>query len=181
MQHHRLIASSLAAASSPVRFLYEGNWQKPFDGEEMYSSENGIIIRFKNENDFAVLTRSFKPIRIAVVVKENSKFVVKLILLASAEKFVVAAGLNEPFDRNTAKENRQFKTTLILGMSSTENLCLTVMALPPRELPRQYKLCYDESMKKFHVPEELVVTSEIQTQCLQPNRHLNAVDLPKVN
>lgn len=141
--------------NSPIRFLYDGDWRKPYDGEELYSSESGIIIRFTNKNDFSCLTRTFAPIRIAVVVKEQSRFTIKLMLLASRNRFVVAKNLNEPFDRQAAKKNHQWKTTLIVATSSTKDLCLTLMTTPPRKLAKWYDLPYDVSLQTFHIPIEL--------------------------
>lgn len=77
----------------PFRFLYDGDWRKPVEGNQLASPGYDTIIRFRNENDFSVLTGSFAPIRIAIVVKENSKFAVKLILLASRERFIVVKAL----------------------------------------------------------------------------------------
>lgn len=137
----------------PLRFLYKGDWRKPFDGNELISPEYDVIVRFKNENDLSVLTRSFAPIRIALVVKENSKFITKLMLLASRHRFIVVKAVDEPFERNATKS--KYQTTLVLAVSSVKQLCLSVMITPPRKLVSRYELKYDDSMKKFIIPEKL--------------------------
>lgn len=141
--------------NSPLRYLCDGDWRKPFDGLTMYSAEAGIIVRFENENDFRCLTRCFAPIRIAIVVKENSEFNLKLMLLASRNRFVVAVNLNEPFDRHAAKKNHFWKTTMILATAAAPDLCLAVMLTPPRKLVRRYELRYDHPTGKFDIPAEL--------------------------
>lgn len=147
----------IISCNFPFRFLSGGDWRKPFDGNQLVSPDYDTIIRFKNENDFSVLTGSFAPIRIAFVVKENSKFSVKLILLASRERFIVAKALDQPFDRNTAMNKYAWKTTLILAVPSNSDLCLNVMVTPPRKLVRCYDLKYDSSLKKFIIPEQLAL------------------------
>lgn len=174
----------IVGCNAPFRFLYDGDWRQTFDGLELYSPETGILIRFKNKNDFCCLTRSFAPIRIAFVVKEKSEFVVKLMLLASPTRFVVAVNLNEPFDRHAAQKNHQWKTTLILGLASTKDLRLAVMVTPPRQLVRRYELPYDQSVEKFHVPEELAVAtpaSKMKPSCHQENNQLVVVANQEVN
>lgn len=151
----------IVSCNSPFRFLYNGDWRQPFDGQEMYSPESGIIIRFKNVNDFSCLTCAFAPVRIAVVVKEGSRFVVKLMLLASRERFIVALPLNEPFDRHAKKE---WSPTLVLCTPYINDLCLSVMITPPRRLAELHELKYDSSTKGFIIPDQIEMTEA------QPNQ-----------
>lgn len=151
----------IVGCNVPIRFLYDGDWRKPFDGHEMYSPEGEIIIHFKNENDFSCLTRSFAPIRIAIIVKEGSQFTMKLLLLSSRNRFVVAHRLNAPFDRHTASNSLQINSkTLILAMSSTDDLCLSVMLTPPRKVVRCYDLRYNKSLRTFGFLEEMNLLNE---------------------
>lgn len=145
----------MVSCNSPVRFLYDGDWRKAFDGSELYSPETGAIVRFTNEKDFSCLTRKFAPVRIAVVVKEQSRFMVKLMILTSRDRYLVAVNLNEPFDRHAVKANFQWKTTLILAIQST-NLCVTMLTTPLRKSVGRHELRYDESDEKFFIPDELV-------------------------
>lgn len=167
----------MVGSSVPFRVLYEGSWRKPSGIDDMYSAESGIIVRFKDEKDLSVLTRSFAPVRIAFVVKDGSKFVVKLMLLASRSRFIVATGLNDAFDRNTAKKNYQWKTTLILALPSNDNLCVAVMGFPPHKIPRRYELQYDVSTKKFVIPDDLdVATTPAASAAEQPDPNDCLVD-----
>lgn len=150
---------AIIGCNSPIRYLSEGTWRKPFDGEELYSLETGVLVRFKSVNDFCLLTRAFAPIRIAVVVRENSNFVAKLMLLSSVNRFIVAADVNFPFDRNTANAQYLWKTTLIVAMASADDLRLSVVAIPPRKPARRYELIFNRSTGKFNIPQELVFPS----------------------
>lgn len=148
----------IIGCNSPIRFLYDGNWRKPFFGEDLYSPESGAIVRFKNENDICLLSRGFAPIRIAFVVKENANFAVKLMLSSSFDRFIVAEDLDEPFDRSMAEKNHQWKTTLIVAMASTDDLRVNVMALPPQKPERLHELIFDAVLKKFRIPVDLAST-----------------------
>lgn len=156
--------------NSPFRYLCDGDWRKPFDDLQMCSPESGIIVRFEGENDIKLLTRGFAPIRIAVIVKEKAEFKLKLMLLASRSRFFVAVNLNEPFDRHAAKKNRFWKTTLILTVAATQDLCLAVMLTPPRQLVRRFELLYDQSTKKFAIPIEMDANavSKFEMKCQPP-------------
>lgn len=176
----------IVGCNYPLRFLYEGDWRKPFGGEEMFSAASGIIVRFKNNKDFSCLTRKFAPVRIAFVVKEENGFAMKLMILASRTRFIVAANLDEPFDRYTAKGNYQWKTTLIVAVQSADDLCLAVMATPPRQLVRRYEVKYDKLVKKFNIPQELALNSatpsfEALSHSRQERDQLAVATLQKVN
>lgn len=145
------------------RFFHDGNWLKPSEGLEFHSPETGILIRFKNENDLAVLTGKFAPFRIALVVKENAQFIVKLVLLASKPRFIVAADVNEIFNRADAAKTHLWKTTLIVAVPSTDNIVFDVMAMPPGELVQRYALRYDPSVKKFMIPPQLDINASPAT------------------
>lgn len=165
----------IVGCNKPIRFFLGGIWKKPSDSEEMFSAESGILVRFKNESDFAILTGKFAPIRIALVVKEGSKFFVKLMLLASQKRFIVATNVHQLFDRNTAAKSHTRKTTLIVAVSSTDNLCFDIMTLRPNELANRHELRYDETNKKFLIPEELDMDlpwSENQTVNREPNNQM---------
>lgn len=171
----------IIGCNSPIRFLLGGIWQKPSDGDEVYSPVSGVLVRFSNEKDFTVLTGKFAPIRIAFVVKENSQFVIKLMLLASKQRFLVATDVNEPFDRNDAEKKHQWKTTLIVtAVSSTENLCFDVLAMPPRQLSMRYELRYDTSMKKFIIPHDLDIETSLSENQIVNRQAMNQLALPKV-
>lgn len=162
--------------NGPVRFLYDGMWRKPFDAEELYSTESGIMIRFKNETDFAVLSSSFAPIRIAVVVKENTEFILKLMLLASHNKLIVAKNFNQRFDRVAAKTQHQYKTTLIVATPSIANLCLSLSVLHPNAPFRNHEIQYNMLTKMFNIPQELSSTSLPEEQSIEPNNQLVVSD-----
>lgn len=171
----------IVGCKTPIRYLNGGIWKKPMDRNELFSAECGILIRFKSENDFAVLTNKFAPIRIAFVVKENSNFVVKLMLLSSKQRFMVAPHVNEHFNRVTAAKSHQWKTTLIVAVTSIEDLCFDVMTLPPREMVKTFTLRYDKSTAKFDIPQDLeigtLMPSDNQKVNRQPN---NQLMLPQV-
>lgn len=141
----------IVGCNASFRFLYGGLWRRPVDGIELYSAVSEIIIRFKSENDFTVSTLGFSPIRIAVVVKEEGHFMLKLMILASSERYIVLADVNEPFDRNTVSTNHQWKTTLILAVVPTHDLRFGLMMLPPGKLANRCEVRYDTTAKKFIV------------------------------
>lgn len=142
----------IVGCNRPMRFFYDGCWRKFTEGAELYSAESGALIRFKTDNDFSVLTTSFAPIRILVAVRENGTFVGKLLLLSSKTRFLVAKGLNEPFDRHEAKKSHTWKTTLIVGIGSIDDLCISAMITPSQKLARTFEMRFDKFTKRFDIP-----------------------------
>lgn len=154
----------IVGCNSPMRFFYDGCWRKFTEGAELYSAESAAMIRFKTDQDFSVLTTSFAPIRILVTVRENGTFVGKLLLLSSKTRFLVAKGLNEPFDRNEANESHTWKTTLILGIGSIDDLCLSAMITPNLKLARTFEMRFDKFTKQFVIPDAInMVNSDTTT------------------
>lgn len=165
----RLIVGSKA----PILFLHGGIWQKLSDGDEFYSPESGILIRFKNEMDFAVLIGKFASIRIAFVVKEMSKFIIKLMILASKARFIVAANINEPLGPRNASKSHQWKTTLIITTTSpANNTAYDIMTLPPPQLANRHEIRYNDTTKRFVIPQGLNMESSL-FENLNVNRQAN--------
>lgn len=146
---------AVIGCNNPMRFYYEGSWRKFVVGTEMYSAECGVVFRSKTDNDFSIMTTSFAPIRIMVVVRENGTFFTKLLLLSSRGKFFVAKPMNELFDRGTAKAKHTWKTTLILAIGSTESLCLSIMVVPLQNAPRIYEMNYYKLTNQFDIPHDI--------------------------
>lgn len=167
------IKQIIVGFNAPMRFLYDGFWRKPFDGEEMFSTESDVFIRFQNENDFAVFSGSFAPIRIAVVIKDESDFSLKLMLLRSNEKFIVLKGFNQPFDRAAAKAKHQWKTTLIVVVTSAENLRLSLLVQQSNSHSRMHEIRYNIVTKMFEIPQELVSSASMpKAKTLQSNTQI---------
>lgn len=166
----------LISCNVEFRFLKDGDWRKPEQGIEMYSSHSNAIFRFINGNDLRVLCTSFTPIRIVVVVKKNGEretFMEKLLLLSSRKQMMVGVGLNKPFNRLAANENHGWKTTLILAVTSYENLCVTVNVIPSGKLVRMYDLRFEEDV--FKIPESFklsTTTTDIANEADVPGGHL---------
>lgn len=143
-----------------IHFLKDNNYRKGSEGMEFYSKQSGAIFRFKTDNDISLLSTTYAPIRIVIVVKdkvgENDVFEEKLLLLTSPQRLLVASEVNKPFDRNVAKDKYSHDTTLIL-CAGANNLSLSVNVLPVGKIVRQYEVRYDENQKRFQIPDDLNV------------------------
>lgn len=165
--------------NSPFRFLKDGSYRKGSEGMDLYSAISGAIFHFKTDQDISLLSTSYVPVRIIIVVKDkvgdNDVFEEKLLLLTSPQRLLVAAEVNKPFDRNAAISN---DTTLIL-CASANNLSLNVTVLPTGKEIRQYDVRYDANQKKFDIPDYLnvnmIAPAPTPTPVLQPQRSLMAI------
>lgn len=142
----------ILSSNAPIRFLKDGCWRKAADGIDLISPESGAIFRFKSEMDVSFYASAFVPVRIGIVIKEKlvDKFVQKLLLFTSKTKILVAAPVENGFDRTSEKNNRI--STLILALSAEDNPELVVNEFPKGKPARKYFLRYDQMWKKFDIP-----------------------------
>ncbi|XP_055304000.1 uncharacterized protein LOC129569294 [Sitodiplosis mosellana] len=156
-----LIERFIIGCNNAFRFLTDNNWRKTGEEIEMYSPQSDAVLRFKTDLDLAILTTSFTPIRVVVVVKQdgdkNETFHEKLMLSTSKDQMIIGSSLDEPFDPTTQRQHS--KTTLVLGMVARENLCLTVYRFP---LGDRHEIRYDTTRKMFRIPDALIaLTAEL--------------------
>lgn len=140
--------------SSAIRVLKDGNWRKGEDGMELCSSTSGAVFRFKTRTDLCLLSVSYAPVRIVVVVKDdaNEEFREKLMLLTSPQRMMVATELDREFDRNAPVSKH---TTLVIAVAQT-GLVIDVN-LFGRTARISHQLVYRED--GFDIPEELNVAT----------------------
>lgn len=160
--------------SVPFRFLTNGNWRKGNDGLELCSSQSGAFFRFKGESDLSLLSTSYAPVRIIVIVKdkvgENEVFREKLLLLTSPQRLMVATDLDRPFDGAISPHS-----TLVLAVGAT-NLAIDITVFPPASPVRSHHLLYDGT--RFVIPDDInVMTSIAPTDATNVLRTSNALVL----
>lgn len=144
--------------NTPFRFLKDGSWRKGTEDLRMYSPETGAMFRFDSDSDIVLLTTSYSPIRLVIVVKEKEGetevFREKLLLLTSLKNIIVASALDKEFDRNSGRNTA--KNSLIIATSANTQVDLQVsmtVYVPGSAEIRQFALRYDAATKKFLIPE----------------------------
>lgn len=165
------------SVNAPFRFLMNKCWRKGTDGLNMYSPATGAFFQYKSEYDLTLLSNRFVGIRIVVVVKESGRFVEKLVLLTSKTKLIVAAQVDNEFNRNNA-HHVDWHTTLYLAMSGKDKPIININAFPNGKMARQFVLQYDQDTKRFKIPVGLDVNvagygSDVYASDIQTNAQLD--------
>lgn len=148
--------------NSEFRVLKDGYWKKCWGGLKL--SHSGAIIDVLSDQTFSVSTTSFESIRIAIVVKDGVSFREKLLLLTSKKLFVVAADVDEDFDRDSV----QHFTTLVVAVSAEANPNIGIMVFPLKKPQRKFELLFDKEQSKFIIPDEINVgiAQNTENDCL---------------
>lgn len=162
--------------NSSFRFLKDGSWRKGNESMDMLSPISGALFRFKTDKDLALLSNTYVPVRIVIVVKAGGTCEEKLLLMTSKQRVMVATTLNRTFDREDEVHERN--TTLVLAAFGT-GLVITVSVQPQKGELRTYELPFDELTKAFAIPEHLNVASILPANMVLPARLLALATIEK--